>query len=93
MATKNSTPAQEQKAADIAPATTFSPSGAPDQVVPDVDPDHPAVDNNPRKGTSVDQNRIDFNDPTKSNEEAVASNLRDQGIVVDEAKPDDKKGN
>ncbi|MES2135690.1 MAG: hypothetical protein V4502_01345 [Pseudomonadota bacterium] len=38
-------------------------------------PDHPAVDRNPRAGTSVDQNRVDFNDPTKTDEEAVVNNL------------------
>jgi len=69
-------PANEQ--ANIAPATGIAPSGAPEQVVPDVDLDHPAVDNDPRAGTSVDQNRIDFNDPTLSQSEAVEKNLADQ---------------
>lgn len=50
-------------AADIPAATTFSTSGAPVQIVPDVDPDHPAVDNNPRANTTADMNKIDFNDP------------------------------
>jgi hypothetical protein len=54
------------QASGVDPATTFSPSGAPHQVVPDVDPDHPAVDNDPRKNTTADMNRIDFNDPTKT---------------------------
>lgn len=44
-----------------------------------IDVDHPAVDNNPRAGTTVDQNRIDFNDPTKPGHEAVADNLKNQG--------------
>ena len=57
-------PAEGDKPANIGAATKFDPSGAPVQLVPDVDPDHPAVDADPRKGTSVDQNRIDFNDPT-----------------------------
>lgn len=57
--------------ASIAAAETFNPSGAPDQVVPDVDPSHPAVDNDPRAGTTANQNRIDFNDPTLSGAEAV----------------------
>ena len=61
--------------ADIPSATDFDPSGAPIQTVPDVDPAHPAVDDNPRKGTSVDQNRIDFNDPTISGQEAVEKAL------------------
>lgn len=57
------------------PATEFDPAGAPIQSVSDVDPTHPAVDNNPRAGTSSDQNRIDFNDPALSSEETVAKNL------------------
>lgn len=40
-----------------------------------IDVDHPAVDNNPRAGTTVNQNRIDFNDPTKSGADAVSDNL------------------
>jgi hypothetical protein len=62
------------KPAEIAPATDFSPSGAPRQVT-DIDVAHPAVDNDPRAGTSVDQNRIDFNDPTIDGAEAVKRNL------------------
>jgi hypothetical protein len=64
--------------AKIAPAKTFSTSGAPTQVVPDVDPAHPAVDNDPRAGTTIQQNRIDFNDPTKSGQEAVEDALAAQ---------------
>ena len=64
--------------ANIAPATTFSTSGAPVQIVPDVDPDHPAVDNDPRAGTSVLSNRIDFNDPTLSGPEAAQQMLDEQ---------------
>lgn len=66
------------KPADIAPATDFSPTGAPNQVA-DIDVSHPAVDNDPRAGTTVEQNRIDFNDPTISGAEAVERNLKDQG--------------
>lgn len=62
--------------ANVAPATEFSTSGAPVQVVGDVDAKHPAVDANPRENTTVDQNRIDFNDPTISGSEAVAENLK-----------------
>lgn len=64
--------------AKIEPATTQDASGA--VIEPSVAklPDHPAVDRNPREGTTVDQNRADFNDPTKSDEEAVIDNLRDQ---------------
>ncbi len=70
-----------KEAANIPPATEFDPSGAPRQIVPDVDPDHSAVDSNPRKNTTADQNRIDFNDPTLIGSEAVAKNL---GYEVDE---------
>jgi len=66
------------KPAAIAPATTVDPAGAPVQDLPDVDMSHPAVDANPRAGTTTDQNRIDFNDPTLSGQEAVEKNLRDQ---------------
>lgn len=62
-------------AANIPAADTFDPSGAPQQVVPDVDINHPAVDNDPRAGTTELQNRIDFNDPTKPGHEAVADML------------------
>ncbi|MGV1870894.1 hypothetical protein [Agrobacterium rosae] len=64
------------KAANIAAASEFSPSGAPIQSVPDVDPSNIAVDADPRKGTSEKQNRIDFNDPTLSGREAVEQNLK-----------------
>jgi hypothetical protein len=62
-------------AAHIAPAVEFSTSGAPVQIVPDVDVSHPAVDNDPRANTTVNQNRIDFNDPTIDGAEAVRRNL------------------
>jgi hypothetical protein len=64
------------KQANIAPASVQEASGA--IIEPSVAklPDHPAVDRNPREGTTVEQNQIDFNDPTKSDEEAVADNLR-----------------
>lgn len=68
----------EKADAKIKPATEFEASGAPHQIVPDVDPSHPAVDDNPREGTTVEQNRIDFNDPTISGAEAVAKNLDKQ---------------
>lgn len=67
------------KTADIAAATTIDTSGAPQQIVPDVDLSHPAVDADPRAGTSVEQNKIDFNDPTLTDVEAVERNLADQG--------------
>lgn len=65
-------------AANIPAASEFSPSGAPRQVT-DIEVDHPAVDNDPRAGTTVDQNRIDFNDPTIEGHEAVEKNLAAQG--------------
>ncbi|WP_082524004.1 hypothetical protein [Methylobacterium sp. Leaf399] len=89
MAVTNDKTAEGEKPADIKPATSVDTSGAPQQVVPDVDMSHPAVDDNPRANTTVDQNRIDFNDPTLSGAEAVAKNLREQGIGV--AEPDDGK--
>lgn len=64
----------DDKAADIKPAKSFEPSGAPNQV-PGVDPNDPALDANPREGTTADQNRIDLNDPSKSDADAVAENL------------------
>lgn len=67
-----------EKPANIPAATRIDTSGAPQQIVPDVDLSHPAVDDNPRAHTSVDQNRIDFNDPTISGSEAVKRNLADQ---------------
>ena len=61
--------------ADIAPATEFDPSGAPIQTS-DFDPKHIAVDDNPRANTTVDQNRIDFNDPVRTGAEIVADQLK-----------------
>jgi hypothetical protein len=69
----------------ILPASEFEPSGAPVQIVPDVDPSHPAVDNDPRAATTFDQNRIDFNDPKLTGAEAVAQALASQ------AKGEDKE--
>lgn len=66
------------KPADMPAATTIDPSGAPVQIVPDVDMEHPAVDANPRSNTTENQNRIDFNDPTLTGAEAVEKNLADQ---------------
>jgi hypothetical protein len=60
----------------IPAATKIDPSGAPIQVVPDVDLGHPAVDADPRANTTADQNRIDFNDPTLEGHEAVEQNLK-----------------
>ncbi len=59
-------------------AETVDTAGAPQHIVPDVDLDHPAVDNDPRKNTSAEQNKIDFNDPTLPGPEAVEKNLKAQ---------------
>jgi hypothetical protein len=63
------------KPASIPAATTFSTSGAPVQLSGDIDVSSPAVDNDMRAGTSVLQNKIDFNDPTVSGSDAVATAL------------------
>ncbi len=65
----------DAKLASIPAATTFSTSGAPVQLSGEIDGDHPAVDNDPRAGTTEMQNRIDFNDPTKEGVEVVATEL------------------
>lgn len=72
--------AEGQKPANIAPATGIDPSGAPHQVVPDVDLGHPAVDANPRAKTTVDQNKIDWNAPSAPSADVVAKALTEQGV-------------
>lgn len=64
----------------LTPASTVAASGAfiEPEIVERIDVDHPAVDNNPRKGQPKIANQIDFNDPTLTSEEAVAKNLGDQ---------------
>ncbi len=75
--TKTTTAAQAaDKPANIPPATEIDTSGAPQQIVPDVDMTHPAIDADPRAGTTEAQNRIDLNDPTKPGHEAVAEQLK-----------------
>lgn len=66
--------------ASPAPANEFAASGAVIEpaIVDAVDMTHPAVDDNPRAATSADQNRIDFNDPTKPGSEVVAEQLAAQ---------------
>jgi len=75
---KTAAPASESKPANIAPATDFEASGATIEpgAKKSVDLKHPAVDDNPREHTTADMNRIDFNDPTKTPEEAVTDNLK-----------------
>ncbi len=60
----------------------FEASGAPQVELEGVNLDHPAVDANPRANTTETQNRIDFNDPSKSGVDVVSEQL---GM----AKPDD----
>jgi hypothetical protein len=69
---------RKDEPANIKPATEFEASGAviEPSVVDGVDMAHPAVDDNPRKDTTKDMNKIDFNDPTKTPEEAVEENLK-----------------
>ena len=65
----------------VKPAETVDAAGAPQQIVPDVDMEHPAVDADPRAGTTAEQNKIDFNDPALSGSEAVEKNLKAQSKV------------
>lgn len=64
----------------LTPATAVAASGAfiEPEIVDRIDVDHPAVDNNPRKGQPVIANQIDFNDPHLGTEDAVAENLANQ---------------
>jgi hypothetical protein len=58
---------------NLTPASTVAASGAfiEPEIAERIDVDHPAVDNNPRKGQPVIANQIDFNDPHLGTEEAV----------------------
>jgi hypothetical protein len=64
--------------ANIAAATSIDTAGAPQQIVPDVDMEHPAVDNDPRANTTETMNRIDFNDPHRSGSDVVTDALKAQ---------------
>lgn len=59
-------------------AEVVDTAGSPQQIVPDVDMAHPAVDADPRAGTSAEQNKIDFNDPGLTGPQAVEKNLKEQ---------------
>lgn len=74
-------PAKTADKVKLAPATEAAASGAlvEPKIIADIDTAHPAVDDNPRANTTADQNRIDFNDPTKEEAEAVADNLKKAG--------------
>jgi hypothetical protein len=77
-------PVEAKPAASVAPAAAadIEASGAvmEPKATADVPMDHPAVESNPRAGLPAESSRIDFNDPTLPGHEAVARNLRDQGI-------------
>lgn len=62
----------------LAPATDVAASGAliEPTIVERIDTNHPAVDNEPRKGAPKVSNMIDFNDPTLTQAEAVEENLK-----------------
>lgn len=74
---------------ELTPATDVAASGAfiEPEIVSRVDTGHPAVDNEPRKGQPAISNRIDFNDPTISEAEAVQHNL-EQAAAADTASAD-----
>lgn len=61
----------------LTPATTVAASGAfiEPEIVERIAVDHPAVDNNPRKGQPAIANQIDFNDPHLDTQAAVEKNL------------------
>jgi hypothetical protein len=65
---------------NLTPATSVAASGAfiEPEIVDRIDVDHPAVDNNPRKGQPKLANQIDFNDPHIDSAEAVKRNLEAQ---------------
>lgn len=62
---------------NLTPATKVDASGAfiEPEIVERIDVEHPAVDNNPRKGQPKIANQIDFNDPHLGTEESVEKNL------------------
>lgn len=66
---------------NLTAATKVEASGAfiEPEIVERVEVDHPAVDNNPRKGQPKIANQIDFNDPHLDVQEAVEKNLKVQG--------------
>jgi len=64
----------------LTPATAVAASGAfiEPEIVERIDVEHPAVDNNPRKGQPKIANQIDFNDPHLDTQAAVEKILGDQ---------------
>ena len=65
----------------LAPATEVAASGAliEPTIVDRIDTSHVSVDNEPRKGSTKDMNRIDFNEPSGLTppEETVEKALKD----------------
>lgn len=83
MATNKKTSAKtatKKKGGSPKPAKKVAASGA--VIEPEIAdrslPDHPAVENNPRKGVPAESSQIDLNDPSRSPEKAVAENLAAQ---------------
>lgn len=75
VATTAAKPAEKNDSeSGIAPASSFAPSGAPEQDMP-IDVTHPALDNDPRANTTAEMNQIDLNDPAKPAGVAVAEQL------------------
>lgn len=76
------------KADELEPATDVAASGAliEPTIVDRIDTSHPAVDNEPRKGASVESNQIDFNDPTLTLSEQVEQNLVQQNLQAQKGK-------
>lgn len=64
--------------ADIPPADTFEASGAiiEPAAKDGIDLAEPAVDSNPRAGTTNEMNRADFNDPRAVGRRVVEENLK-----------------
>lgn len=77
--TPKKAPAVAEKA-NLTPATDVAASGAiiEPEIVKGVDTAHVSVDNNPRKDSTADMNRIDFNEPSglQSPEETVEEELK-----------------
>jgi hypothetical protein len=69
----------------LTPATDVAASGAfiEKEIVERIDVDHPAVDNNPRRGQPKVANQIDFNDPALDSADAVAANLKTDTASAD----------
>ena len=73
--------AAPKKAGDeLTPATKTAASGAlvEKEIAESSVIEHPAVDANPREGVPAASNQIDFNNPRKSQEDAVKENLAAQ---------------